>query len=95
MGCGKTLAYDAGIIVCSAENCPDSTAATSILEDPITDHLVVISGETFGIMHPLRERLHGRLWSCSLHEALSLLDGPPAPEGTYRITDNKEWIRCD
>lgn len=89
MGCGQTLFLgEGGFITCATLECPRPDAATLVLEEQETDHVVVFSDDddTFTIMHPLRERLDGELVICPLHIYLVGLTGPPVTPGQYHVS---------
>jgi len=86
MGCGETLFLGAGgYVTCSLDVCPRPDAATDILADGEAHHIVKIETKAFAVQHPLRERLDGELFDCSLHGWLTALSGPPKVLGTYRV----------
>ena len=88
MGCGQTLFVLTGNhIMCDNPTCPDYTAVNDILADPETEHIVTLDHDDFAIKHPLRERIGDELLGCQLHISIAALDGPPAPPGTYRVTN--------
>jgi hypothetical protein len=91
MGCGKTLhLMESGMIMCLAGGCPEPGAAQQILASPETDDIVVFGYDSFTVLHPLRERL-GDLWACQVHQACTMLDGPPRGEpGRYRASFGPE-----
>lgn len=96
MGCGRTLFRGkGGFITCSSLDCADPTAASKILADPETEHIVEISEGGFSIQHPLRERINGRLYDCEFHEELRRQPGPPAKPGRYRAIKNTKTLRWD
>lgn len=86
--CGRQSLFVAkdGYITCGRVDCPRPDAATGILSDAETCHVVVLDETAFTIRHPLIERLDDALMQCSLHEYLAGLDGPPAAPGRYRVT---------
>ena len=85
MGCGETLFLGIdGYVTCFYINCPKPDAASTILENRETEHLVTFGGNDFSILHPLRERLDGKLTECELHDYISILRGPPVKPGVYR-----------
>lgn len=86
MGCGPTLTLYDGDIGCSYIDCPDPSAASDILGDRETEHIVTFGTCAFSIRHPLRERLGDALLLCALHTHCERLDGPPARPGQYRAT---------
>jgi hypothetical protein len=87
LGCGETLILAAGgYVTCSRLDCPRPDAATDILADRETEHVVTFSAAGFIIRHPLRERLDDALMTCALHEWCEGLDGPPVQLGRYRAT---------
>lgn len=91
MGCGETLfvvnARDMRARVeCCHEGCARPTAVDELLADVETDHIVEFGADGFSVQHPLAERLDGDLFTCTLHEQLGALDGPPAAPGRYRVT---------
>lgn len=90
MGCGETLflavyGHERGEVTCYWHECPNPSAADSILAESETEHVVRIGETGFSITHPLRERIDGALHECRLHEWLHDLDGPPAKPGMYRV----------
>jgi hypothetical protein len=85
MGCGETLILAAGgHVTCSRISCPEPDAASTLLEDAETEHVVRFTPDVFTVRHPLRERLHDDLMDCALHEHIAEMDGPPVPPGRYR-----------
>lgn len=88
MGCGKTLHIRwRGIVECRAKDCPRPDAVTVILADPETEHLVVVGEFGYTIQHPLRERVHGALFECSVHADVSdTVDMYVGKPGKYRVT---------
>lgn len=91
MGCGESLTLaTGGQIRCEYPLCPRPTAASEILADPQTGHIVELGVRDFSIIHPLRERLDGQLLECELNEYLQDLGGPPQPPGRYRVTGSGE-----
>ena len=86
MGCGETLFLgDGGYITCALLRCPRPDAATVILDDGEVHHIVSVEESAFAVQHPLRERLDGDLFRCSLHGWLTEQSGPPKTPGTYRV----------
>lgn len=84
MGCGETLHLgEGGFVTCMKLECPTPDAASSILEDRETEHVVVFTLTGFTIRHPLKERLGDALLTCDLQELLSA-QGPPQVHGRYR-----------
>lgn len=86
MGHGQALTLDGdGRIKCSDSGCERPYAASEILADRETDHLVWFDAEGWwSARHPLRERLGGQMETCPLAVYLSSLSGDPMPAGTYR-----------
>lgn len=86
MGCGDTLFLgEGGYVTCSLVGCPRPTAASDILEDGETAHIVVLEDKGFTIRHPLNERLDGGLFDCHIRQELQAMGGPPAKPGFYRV----------
>ena len=87
MGCGQTLFLgEGGHITCSYVRCPRPDAVDELLGDRETEHVVELSAGTFAVQHPLRERLAGELFACSLHQEIAACSGPPAEPGyRYRV----------
>ncbi len=86
MGCGETLYLGTDArITCDFAGCPDSSAVAKILDDPETEHVVVLEEDTFNLKHPLRERVDDELLECEVGKWLNSLDEPPAPLGRYRV----------
>lgn len=97
MGCGQTLFLaDSGNITCNyrsdTDGCPQPDAASMLLEDRETEHIVELREDGFTIRHPLRERLNDDLLSCDLHTYISYL--PPAGRrpGRYRARYNPAGV---
>lgn len=88
MGCGQTLAVHDGRVVCRSGRCPDPTAVDRLLADAETEHIVEVSPVDFAVQHPIRERLAGVLFTCSLHSWLKGRGGPPLRPGRYRALWN-------
>lgn len=86
-GCGAKLVLRVGRVVCDGQSCPRPLAVHEIISDPETAHLVEVGTETFGLQHPLRERVDRNLFNCDLYERLRALDGPPVVPGMYRTVD--------
>jgi hypothetical protein len=92
MGCGETLMLGSGgYVTCGFLPCPRPTAVSDILHDQETQHIVELEPKTFTIRHPLKERLDDALMDCALHDYLTVLDGPPAAPGRYRVTFNPDF----
>lgn len=86
MGCGQTLFLGhGGHVTCSYGMCPNPGAVDELLADRETEHVVELDARDFAVQHPLRERLGGELFSCSLHAAIAELPGPPEKPGRYRV----------
>lgn len=86
MGCGKSLVLsEGGVVFCDDVDCPRPTAASEILGDPETEHIVELGETTFTVRHPLRERLDDQLMECALHRWIAARDEPPEPPGRYRV----------
>lgn len=84
MGCGEYLVLlGDGRIKCLHRDCPDPFVVTKVILDPETEHMVVITEQSFAVTHPLRERLSD-MTECDLHQQLHALSGPPVAEGRYR-----------
>lgn len=93
MGCGQTLKLlSNGFIVCETPDCPRAGAATEILADPETEHIVELNLSDFTLRHPLQERLDDKLMNCRLHMYIANMSGSEYPPGRYRVqkTDNSE-----
>jgi hypothetical protein len=88
MGCGETLFLGAGgHVTCSWHACPDPGRLDKIVNDPeVLEHIVWLAGDGFSIQHPLRERPQ-ELDQCELQGWFLDQDGPPAPDGRYRVYD--------
>jgi hypothetical protein len=89
MGCGETLSipdHKSSRLVCRNLDCVRPDAASVILSDSETEHVVKLEATRFTIRHPLRERLDDELMRCSLHSWLTSQDEPPCDPGRYRVT---------
>lgn len=90
--CGATLFVgEGGHITCSMLGCPKPTAVDELLNDPMsTEHVVLISEHSFGVVHPLFERDGTRggstLDSCPVHEWLGGMAAPPVAPGRYVVS---------
>jgi hypothetical protein len=87
MGCGETLFVgEGGYITCSWVSCPAPDAVSTILEDGECEHVARFSEDAFVLQHPLRERLDGALFDCTVHQKIA---GEPAmpvdSPGRYRV----------
>lgn len=86
MGCGKTLFRgQGGYVTCSWAECPNPGAASDILAESETQHIVIFGEDDWTMQHPLRERLNGELFDCPVHRHVSELSGPPVQLGRYRV----------
>lgn len=84
MGCGQTLHLgEGGYLYCRKLKCPDPSAASEVLDDRETEHVVTFTLTGFTIRHPLKERLGDKLLTCDLQELLSA-QTPPQVMGRYR-----------
>ena len=84
MGCGETLFLGSGgYVTCSLDVCPRPDAATDILRDAEVHHVVAVDDTGFAVQHPIRERLNGDLFRCSL--LLNVARGPRRATGRYRV----------
>jgi hypothetical protein len=89
MGCGETLFLGAGgFVTCSYLTCPRPDAASRILADAESEHIVEFGRREFTVRHPLKERLDDALMRCDLHEHITRLAGPPVKPGRYRARPN-------
>lgn len=99
MGCGPTLIItEGGFVVCSVIRCPRPEAASTILADRETEHVVYLGETDFTVRHPLRERLDDALLQCDLNGYLRGLAGPPRQVGWYRARradDGWTWESLD
>lgn len=89
MGCGKTLHLnpDSGMIACLNKSCPSPLAVTKLIGADSTSHLVKIERTGWTLEHPLKERVTGSLFDCSLADWLEHLDRAPVSSGLYRVTE--------
>lgn len=75
-----------GYVTCSRSDCSNPSAASDILDDRETEHVVTLDAADFSIRHPLRERLgDDDLNNCDLHQQLTAMAGPPRVPGRYRV----------
>lgn len=91
MGCGETLMLDPTHgIICSYLQCPSPTAVAAILADGETEHIIRVSNGALTIQHPLRERLEGGLFACSLDA--HCMEHEPTADGHWRAWwDGEQW----
>lgn len=97
---GETLVLnDEDFIICSAPGCPRPDAASLILADTVTEHVVDIGANDFVVKHPLCERLDMELNLCGVHEWLANMVDAPQPLGRYMLQweAGKEpvWLRVE
>jgi hypothetical protein len=87
MGCGESLLVDPdGRVVCCAADCPRSDAVAVLLAEVEAEHLVLVEQDGYTVQHPLRERLEGALFRCSVFaEASEGARQRRAEPGTYRV----------
>jgi hypothetical protein len=89
MGCGHTLFLgEGGYVTCSYGRCPDPDAASAILGERETHHVVQLGEYGFDVLHPIRERLDGKLLGCPVAAwigAQAPADLPP--RGRYRVRE--------
>lgn len=86
MGCGNTLfRTGTGHIMCAKAGCSSPLAVSSILVAGETEHLVLIADGSINMQHPLRERLDGTLFGCTLFEEIGE-SGDLMPPGRYRVS---------
>ena len=75
-----------GHVTCCRLDCPHPDAASVILHDPETQHIVQLGETEFTVRHPLIERLGDALMDCDLHAEIAAGDGPPFAVGKYRVS---------
>lgn len=97
MGCGETLFVENEYITCVRRECPNKEAASQILHDKETEHIVVVYSDFFEIRHPMRERIEGwreggSLFDCALHEWMKNQYGPPVGPGRYRVREQSDPV---
>lgn len=86
MGCGETLFLgEGGYVTCSLVGCPRPTAASEILEDGETEHVVQIEGVNWHLRHPLKERLDDAMFTCKVAHSIAVRGGPSVEPGRYRV----------
>jgi hypothetical protein len=83
--CGQASLFlgEGGHVTCGQPYCPAPGAASEILADRQTSHVMVSDGEGFTLRHPLRERLGDELLTCQVHAAL--VTGRQIPAGRYLV----------
>lgn len=72
-------------LVCVSADCPRPSAAGELLADAETEHIIIFDSRGFTVQHPLRERLDGELFGCSVHQQIR--DNPESQGrlGRYRV----------
>jgi uncharacterized protein DUF6085 len=87
VGCGKTLTLSAkGFVECINPSCTNPSAAAKLLQDRETEHLVRLYAEAdFTAKHPLRERIEGELFDCSIGAAMLTRMARDLEPGMYRV----------
>jgi hypothetical protein len=86
MGCGGSLYLSAGgTVLCGRPGCPNPRSVAELLSDAETEHIVEFDAGTFQLQHPLRERLGGLLFACTLHRRLPAM--PAVVHGRYRAIE--------
>jgi hypothetical protein len=84
-GCGEGLILgEGGVVWCASLLCPRPDAASELLNDQETEHVVIFGETELTVRHPLRERLDDALMDCDLHKDIAAMAGPPVAPGTYR-----------
>lgn len=90
-----------GYITCSTRECRNPTGVTDLLVGEI-HHVVSISGGSFAIRHPLRERIELEdLSECRLHRYMTAVSNLVVviEDGTYRVCEaggsEFSWTRLD
>lgn len=103
----EQAAYEALVAVYGGSDHTDVKAARAVvaavrdhiiaeaLGDHETEHIVEFEETTFGLQHPLSERLDGSLFDCQLHGRLRGLSGPPMRSGRYRVIEESDHIRFE
>lgn len=91
--CGqRTLVAKWGMVgeaelACTNLGCDDLAAASKIIGECETEHIVMCFEETYTIKHPLRERINDELYDCTIAAAFRDEWGPPREgPGLYRVT---------
>lgn len=85
MGCGPTLYLDSeGFVTCQNSACPRPLAPSEALHQG-DDHIVWFTDDGYTVEHTMKERIEGTMATCEHNEALQRLDGPPAPNGRYKM----------
>jgi hypothetical protein len=89
MGCGRTLHVnsEAGMIACLNKSCPCPLAVTDLISVDRPFHWVKIQRTGWAVEHPLKERVTGSLFDCSLTDWLAALDRAPVSAGLYRVSE--------
>lgn len=95
MGCGPNLVLhaelDSGRLVCVDPLCPRPTAASEILTEDRTGHLVDIYDEWWTCVHPLAEQLDGTaLGDCDFARWMDRQGGRPVPIGRWRVRPDED-----
>lgn len=98
--CGnKSLHVESGVgtVHCLQRGCLNPGAAHAILSDPEIEHILEVLPDVeteqsgrWTLKHPLRERVDGDLFSCSVHESLRThfaFHYPPEP-ARYRVSSD-------
>ncbi|HEY9472294.1 MAG TPA: DUF6085 family protein [Mycobacteriales bacterium] len=87
MGCGQTLVLGAAcLITCSNQQCENPTAASDLLADDETGHLVTFGGDgQHAIRHPLAERLGNADLTCDLAAYIGRMPAAVLRPGRYRV----------
>lgn len=98
MGCGETLFLSmSGKVRCSNVDCSEPYAIHEILTDPETEHIVMLTEQSFHVKHPLRERVWDQQLACGLGDWLVEQGRPPAGVGLFRVwwdgTGHGNWVR--
>lgn len=87
MGCGKTLTLARrGVLECTSPDCADPIAATSLLAERETEHIVRLYAEAdFTAKHPIKERVADRLFECTIGAAMLTKMARDLEPGVYRV----------
>jgi hypothetical protein len=82
----------AGEITCGVPDCPNPRSIYDVLAEEQHEHRVRFFDGHFIVQHPLRERVEGTLFDCSINDWILLEEDLPV-KGEFRATrHDRGWM---
>jgi len=85
-----------GYLTCSLIDCPMPDAASRILEELETAHIVILEEDSWSAVHPLVERIDDVLLNCPVALVVADMRAEDTAPGTYRVRltgHSAEWVK--